>query len=142
MRREGGQQLQIDVFLVCGGQEQKGVPSAGRHLYQQPKSLPRVQILARQTMLGSGAYQMQSCGQCVDNYYWGVEGWGCKDGSDLYRPIIVKGEETGGQPSQPDNNAQSGDVKAEVWKTRPLREWKYDQKGKEERAKYRSRPGG
>ena len=70
-------------------------------------------------------------------------GGGCKDGSDLYRPIIVKAEETGGQPSQPDNNEQSGDVKAEelstpqVWKTRPLKEKDYSQKGEEEKAKYR-----
>ena len=66
----------------------------------------------------------------------------CRDGSDLYRPIIVKAEETGGQPSQPDNNEQSGEnVKAEelttVWKTEPVEEWEYNQKGEEEKAKYR-----
>ena len=77
-------------------------------------------------------------GECVWKPDWGVEGaknilgrgggGGCKDGSDLYRPIIVKAEETGGQPSQPDNNEQSGDAKAkakepstpQVWKTRPV----------------------
>ena len=67
----------------------------------------------------------------------------CKDGSDLHRPIIVKAEETGGQPSHPDNNEQSDDVKGEetstpqVWKTRPVDEWDYNQKGEEEKAKYR-----
>ena len=76
-------------------------------------------------------------------------GGGCKDGSDLYRPIIVKAEETGSQPSQPDNNEQrgdeeqSGDDKGEelsttqVWKTRPVQEEDFNQKKEQERAKYR-----
>ena len=73
-------------------------------------------------------------GQCVEKKYWGVEGakdWkgrdvSCKDGSDLYRPI-VKGEEPGRQPSQ-----------QQVWKTRPVTESEYneDYKGKEEWANY------
>ena len=101
---------------------------------------------------------------------WGVEGakrWdgiqtqtSCKDGSDLYRPI-VEGEEPGSQTSQTDNNGyssgdeQSGDgeysddedyvnvVKREepstlqVWKTEPVQEKDFNAKGKEERAKYR-----
>ena len=50
----------------------------------------------------------------------------CKDGSDLYRPI-VKGEEPGRQPSQ-----------QQVWKTRPVSEEVYNEsyKGKEEWANY------
>ena len=99
-------------------------------------------------------------GQCVLCEDWGVEedreGWvgGCKDRSDLYRPI-VKGEEPGSQTSQTDNNGyskkdkQSGDrdsynfVKGEeslipqVWNTRPLNEKDFNELGKEERAKYR-----
>ena len=74
-------------------------------------------------------------GRCVKKKYWGVEGakdeysgygYGndanCKDGSDLYRPI-VKGEEPGRQPSQ-----------QQVWKTRPESEENYNKyyKAKEE----------
>ena len=72
-------------------------------------------------------------GQCVGDYsgnYWGIEeakdrdgfGASCKDGSDLYRPITVNAEE----PSTP-----------QVWKTRPVDEDNFNQKGGEERAKYR-----
>ena len=46
----------------------------------------------------------------------------CKDGSDLHRPIVVKAEE----PSTP-----------QVWKTKPVEEKDFNQKGEEERAKYR-----
>ena len=50
-------------------------------------------------------------GQCVEKYYWGVGGAkdflgsnaSCHDGSDLYRPI-VKAEEPGRQPSQPESD--------------------------------------
>ena len=81
--------------------------------------------------------------------YWGVEEAkddigkevSCKDGSDLYRPIVVKAEETGGQPSQPDNNEQSGDKAEEpstpqVWKTEPVEEKDLNRKG-EAKAKYK-----
>ena len=67
----------------------------------------------------------------MKNQYWGFErenGLGsCKDGSDLYRPI-VKGIEPGRQPSQ-----------QQMWKTRPESEKEYNQwiKGKEEGANYR-----
>ena len=68
-------------------------------------------------------------GQCVWNKYWGIEeakdrnGFeeSCKDGSDLFKPI-VKAEET----STP-----------QVWKTRPVHENNLHQKGEEERTKYK-----
>ena len=69
-------------------------------------------------------------GKCAFNKYWGVEGAKddgkdvitCKDGSDLYRPI-VKGEEPGSQ---------------QMWKAWPVSEWRYnrDYKGKVEWANY------
>ena len=90
-------------------------------------------------------------GQCVKKEHWGNEeaqdGWGnenegsCKDGSDLFRPIIVKEEETGIQPSQPDKKQQSGDFKVEensipllwfraskpqVWNSEPISEEYWD----------------
>ena len=80
-------------------------------------------------------------GQCVDKEHWGADRKkfsdgskgdmgetyaGCKDGSDLYRPI-VKREELGCQPSQ-----------RQVWKTRPKSEetYKKDYMRKEEGTKY------
>ena len=75
-------------------------------------------------------------GQCVEKKYWGIEGAkdktyktdaSCKDGSDLYRPI-VKAEEAGRKPSQQEQR----------WKTRPVTEWVYirDYKGEEKGANY------
>ena len=70
-------------------------------------------------------------GQCVKKMYWGNEeakefgvGASCKDGSDLYRPI-VKSEE----PSKP-----------KVWKTEPVEEIELNWKGEEERARYEKDP--
>ena len=74
-------------------------------------------------------------GQCVEKKYWGVEGakdsegnaLSCKDGSDLFRPI-VKGEEPASrQPSQ-----------QQVWKTKPESEEDYNEyyKGKEKEGTY------
>ena len=76
-------------------------------------------------------------GQCVDNFNWGIEGekhWdgseaSCKDGSDLYRPI-VKGEEPGSQTPQ-----------KQVWNTRPIDELEYNTLRRQgEGAEYRKDP--
>ena len=101
-------------------------------------------------------------GRRVQKEYWGVEGakdqlgieTSCKDGSDLYRPI-VKGEEPGSKTSQTNKNGysnedeHSGDdhnsfVEGEesstpqVWKTRPVSENDFNiSLGEEERSKYR-----
>lgn len=76
-------------------------------------------------------------GQCVKRPWWGVEGKtysdgrdaSCKDGSDLYRPI-VRAEETDQQDQPP---------QGQVWKTRPLEEWEYNRhiQPKGEEAKFR-----
>ena len=60
-------------------------------------------------------------GQCVERVFWGIESakfnlgehLSCKDGSDLYRPII-KAEEADSKLSHP-----------QVWKTKPISENEY-----------------
>ena len=74
-------------------------------------------------------------GQCVKKPWWGVEGKtysderdaSCKDGSDLYRPIVT------GQSSIVVENPHL------LWKTRPIEEQVYNRhlKEKEERTNYR-----
>ena len=72
-------------------------------------------------------------GQCVRKQNWGVaksvfrgSAEGCKDGSDLYRPI-VKAEEPGNQTPQ-----------IQVWNTRPIEELEYNTlRRKGERTEYR-----
>ena len=102
-------------------------------------------------------------GQCVSKEYWGIEGAkydgseaSCKDGSDLYRPIIAKAGEPSSLPRIEDEQSGDGEysdnedynnfVKEEelstpqVWKTEPVDDYDFNAKGEEERAKYRRDP--
>ena len=131
----GEQKKCLPMFYWCAGAQESrdcSVPGGAVINTNDPTLCSNISFWRQQTCGQSGnkhvgiedklRCQAGFSGRCVEKRYWGIEGakdqYGhnatCKDGSDLFRPI-VKTEERDSQPSQ-----------TLIWKTKPLNEWNWN----------------